>query len=849
LEFAVTPQLRAARPEAPAPSKFPSFVRDCLLPLAFRAATVLDLRKEVETMGALDGIRVLECGELVAAPYAAQLLGHLGADVVKIEPREGDPARRRPPFLRGESHLERSGLHLYLNQAKRSAVVDWSRPADVDRFHALVAAADALLVSGSPRSIEERGLTYDHLRRVNPRLVVTTITPFGMTGPRRDWAATELIEVAAGGWLFISPGALADASLPPLKAFGQQADFQGGAHGALATLGALAARERTGRGEHVDVAVQAAIASNLEMNFVHWTYARRIASRLGKRGVGPWGIIQLADGGFFVGCAEEDQWARLVDYIGQPEWARSEIFSDRVSRGANGDALMPLLEGALGHMRCGDAYVELQARRVPCSPVFDMATLLRADHLVARAFFVEVDHPDTGRLTYPGAPFKLSRTPWAVVRAAPRLGEHGEEVVKEWSAVGRVAKPPPSAARVRPLDGVRIADFCWVWAGPAATLQLALLGADVIRVERPGQPDITRSIPPFADGVAGPNRAGYFNQYNQQKRSIGLNLKHPEGLRVARELVAHSDVVTENFASGVMNRLGLGYEDLCQVKPDLIMISFSGYGATGPKKHYIAYGPVQVPMTGLASVSGYPGKGPSEIGIAYGDPNAALHAALVVLAALRHRDRTGEGQFIDMSQWESAIGLGVEALMDTAMNGTQPQRQGNRDLVEAPQGVFRCAGEDEWVAIACWSEATWLALARTIGRPDLERDEHLRSAAGRKRNEDRLEAAIAAWAATRSPDAVVEVLQAAGVPSYHVLSNQGVAQDEQLNAWGAFVDLNHPEVGARRHVGAPWRFSESIVGVQRPAPLLYADTDRVLGRLLGLEERELRRLREVGAIA
>src|SRR5438093_8258341 len=221
-------------------------------------------------MGALRGIRILECGELVAAPYAAKLLGHLGADVVKIEPPEGDPARWRPPFLRGDVHPERSGLHLYLNQAKRSVTVDWSRSADIDRFHELAAAADALVASGSPRSIEERGLTHERLRSVNPRLVVTTITPFGMTGPRRNWAATELIEVAAGGWLFISPGALSDASLPPLKAFGQQADFQGGAHGALATLGALRARSRTGRGEHVDVNVQAAIASNLEMNFVHW---------------------------------------------------------------------------------------------------------------------------------------------------------------------------------------------------------------------------------------------------------------------------------------------------------------------------------------------------------------------------------------------------------------------------------------------------------------------------------------------------------------------------------------------------------------------------------------------------
>ncbi len=380
-------------------------------------------------------------------------------------------------------------------------------------------------------------------------------------------------------------------------------------------------------------------------------------------------------------------------------------------------------------------------------------------------------------------------------------------------------------------------------------MQLALLGADVIRIERPGRPDITRSIPPFADGVVNPDRAGYFNQYNQQKRSIGLNLKHADGLRLAKELVARSDVVTENFASGVMNRLGLGYEELRTLRPDVIMISFSGYGATGPKKHYIAYGPVQVPMTGLASVSGYPGRGPSEIGISYGDPNAALHAALAVLAALRHRQRTGEGQFIDMSQWEAAVGLGIEALMDDVVNGTQPAAQGNRDLVEAPQGVFRCAGDDEWVALACWSDAQWRALALAIGRDDLERDPRLASAAGRKREEAKIEAAIATWTATRTPEQVVEALQSRGVPSYRPLSNQGVAEDEQLNAWGAFVELPHPEVGARRHVGAPWRFSESRVAAERAAPQLYADTDRVLAEILGYDERDIQRLRETGAIA
>lgn len=802
---------------------------------------------------ALDGIRVLECGETVAAAYAAKLLGHLGADVVKVEPPGGDSLRRRGPFPGREPHPEKGGFHLYLDQSKRSVVVDWSSPSDGRRFRELAAAADLVLASGAPRILEERGLTYEALRALNPRLVVTTITPFGFAGPRRDWAATEIVELAAGGWLYISPGALGDPSLPPLKPFGQQADFQGGVHGAIASVAALLGRAKTGRGQHVDVSVQAAIASNLEMNFMHWTYARRVASRLGQRALGPWGMLRLADGPLFLVCVEEDQWQRLVDYLGRPEWAEWEIFADRLLRARNADVLLPLLEEALGHLTCERAYEELQKRRIPCAPVFDMAMLLRSDHLAARGFFVEVDHPDAGRLVYPGAPFQFSRTPWRPVRPAPRIGEHTVEVLEEWRRPRPQepeGEPRESAGSPRaPLEGIRVADFCWVWAGPACTLQLAHLGAEVLRIEAPGRPEITRLIPPFADDVPGPNRAGYFNQYNQGKRSLGVNLKHPEGIEVAKRLVAVSDVVTENFSAGVMDRIGLGYEELRKIRPDLVMISFSGYGATGPKRNYIAYGPVQVPMIGLASLSGYPGKGPSEVGISYGDPNAGMHAAFAVLAALEYRRRTGEGQYIDMSQWEAAIGLVAEGFMDYVMNGTQPPRQGNRDLLEAPQGVFRCAGEDEWVAIACWSDEQWKGLARGMGREDLATDPRLSTARDRKREEEWLETLIADWTASRRSDEVVEILQAQGVPSYPVLSNQRLAEDPQLEAWGAFVDLHHPEVGVRRHIGPPWRFSDADVRVRRPAPLLYADTDAVLRELLGYEERDIARLREAGAIA
>src|SRR5919198_2541429 len=230
-----------------------------------------------------------------------------------------------------------------------------------------------------------------------------------------------------------------------------------------------------------------------------------------------------------------------------------------------------------------------------------------------------------------------------------------------------------------PLAGIRVADFTWVWAGPFCTLQLAHLGAEVIRVETATRPCVTRLLPPYADFEPGPNRSGYFNQYNQGKKSITLDLKRPEAIDAAKRLCAASDVVVENFAAGVMDRLGLGYEVLSRLRPGIVMIALSSYGATGPDREKVSYGPAQVPLSGMSSVTGYRGFPPMHVGISYGDPTGGLHGAVAVLAALLHRARTGEGQYIDLSQWETSVAVLGEGVMEQVMNGTQPPRMGNRD--------------------------------------------------------------------------------------------------------------------------------------------------------------------------
>ncbi len=407
-----------------------------------------------------------------------------------------------------------------------------------------------------------------------------------------------------------------------------------------------------------------------------------------------------------------------------------------------------------------------------------------------------------------------------------------------------------------PLEGVRVADFTWVWAGPYCTLQLAHLGADVIRIETRTRPCVTRLLPPWPDAKPGINRSGYFNQYNQGKRSLTLNYAKPVALEIAKRLVAASDIVTNNFAAGVMDKLGLGYEELRKIKPDIIMISLSGYGDTGPYHKYVAYGPAQVPLSGLSSLTGYKGWPPMQAGFSYADPNAGVHGAFALLAALYHRRKTGEGQYIDMSQWECAMGLLPEAIMDYTMNGHQPPRDGNRDAFIAPHGVFPSKDRfensgtmiDMWVSIVAADDADFERLARAMGNSALARDPRFATAAARKQNEDELEKIISAWTSERSAAEAERILQAAGVAASVCAPNKVVAEDAHLKERGYWVYLEHPEVGVQQHCGMPWRMSRTGGSVRAPAPLIGQHTDEVLTKVLGYGADEVARLREAGAL-
>jgi benzylsuccinate CoA-transferase BbsF subunit len=397
-----------------------------------------------------------------------------------------------------------------------------------------------------------------------------------------------------------------------------------------------------------------------------------------------------------------------------------------------------------------------------------------------------------------------------------------------------------------PLSGIRVLDFTWAWAGPFCTMQLAHLGAEVIRVETTARPAcVTRLVPPFADDIPGPNRAGYFNQYNQGKQAITLNLARPEATDIACALVKHCDIVVDNFAAGIMDKLGLGYEKLRSIKPDIIMIQMSGYGQTGPFKGFVGYGPPASAASGMFHGTGYPGGDPMEIGISYPDPNAGIFGAFAIMAALTHRALTGEGQYIDQSQWETALVLMPEGMLDYDLNQREPVRKGNRDILMAPHNCYKAAGDDEtWVAIAVGNEEEWQALCKAIGQPELAADPRFASAALRKQNEDALDVLITAWTKERDRWEIARQLQSVGVAAFPSMSNKDLAEDPNLHERGFLVQLEHPEVGKRIHAGIPWRMSGTPCAVKSAAPLRGADTEAVLKEFLGYTSDRVEQLRK-----
>ena len=791
-------------------------------------------------------LRVLELGGGFAAAYAAKLLGDHGADVVKVEPPEGDPTRRRGPFPDGLEDPEKSGAFLALNVNKRGVALDAGTDDGRRELARLIAWADILVHNLPHNRAAELGLDPVTLESGHPQLVVLSITPFGITGPYRDYRGTELIVANAGGWTNLCPGSHAEPEAPPLKVFGHQCALMAGTAGALTALATAREARRSGVGEHIDLSEQEYVASVLEGGVPLYSYRNAVLKRFHPRGLIPWRIFEAKDGPIFLVCAEQDQWQRLVEFMGNPEWAQLEVFADMRARVENQDLVHQFVQDFIADWNAWELYHEAQKQRICFAPITNYAELAANEHLRARGFFTAVDQPGIGSVEHLASPVLTMTGRAAISRPSPRLGQHNDELLGgELPARASVESQPERL----PLEDVRVVDLTWVWAGTFCTMNLAHLGAEVIHIESAKRPDLYRRTTLDTSGAEfGLDESGMFNQWNQGKLGVAVDLRDERGIEVVKDLVRVSDVVVQNFATGVLERLGLGYDVLREVNPGIILASISGYGQSGPFRDYMGYGPATSPLTGISAVTGYVGGGPEEVGLSMPDPNAGITAALAVVSALERRDETGLGDHLDVTLFESSAAYGVEAWMQYVFNGTQPERAGNRDPGMSPHGCFPCAGEDEWVAIACATDDEWRTLAALID-PVLVDDARFESLEPRKANEDALEEIIAEWTRDRDRWQVATMLQSAGIAAFPTFTCEDIVEDPHLNARGYIERLPHPAVGTKGHTGIPWRLTRRRNGVRFPAPCLGADTDDTLRNILGYDDERIAALRTADVLA
>jgi crotonobetainyl-CoA:carnitine CoA-transferase CaiB-like acyl-CoA transferase len=393
-----------------------------------------------------------------------------------------------------------------------------------------------------------------------------------------------------------------------------------------------------------------------------------------------------------------------------------------------------------------------------------------------------------------------------------------------------------------PLRDVKILDFMWVMAGPAATRMLADFGATVVRVESPTRIDTARTLHPRHHNEAGLESSGCFGNCNAGKLGVALDLANPAARDVVHDLVRWADVVTESFSPRAMRKWGFGYEDLRSVKPDVIMLSSCLMGQTGPLSTMAGFGTMGAAVSGFHALTGWPDRAPAGVFGAYTDYVSPRFTAIAILAALEHRRRTGRGQYIDLSQAEASTHFLTPAILDYTANGRELDRMGNVDAHHAPHGVYPAAGDDRWAAIVCRSDGEWRALCKILERGDLATDARLESAPGRIEHRDEVDRAIAQWTRQREPDEIERLLQSRGIPAHAVNSSRECYVDPQLRHRGHFVELEHPVYGKTIVEGSRAKLSRTPAEVTRAAPTLGRDNQHVLGELLGYDEETIAHL-------
>jgi crotonobetainyl-CoA:carnitine CoA-transferase CaiB-like acyl-CoA transferase len=811
----------------------------------------------------LSGYRVLDLtddrGEL-----ASMMLGDLGADVIKVEPPEGSSSRRLPPFLDGAPEAERSLHYFAFNRNKRGIMLDLKTSVGKADLLQLVESADFLFESAAPGEMSRLGLGFDDLWRVNPRLVYVAITPFGQDGPYANFASSDLTLSAMGGQAALH----GVPERAPVRITVPQVWLHASSEAAVAALIAHALLLKTDEAQFVDVSAQTVMVWSMMNGMVAQAIHGRDFNRMGA-------VLQLGTiavplcyeckDGYLVALSNGPVMEKMVPWFVEEgvvpaEWIDGEEWRTYDRRLIAGTPLAYSLEevrGAMSRFLKNHTKAELMDRGlregVTIAPVNTVADLSRFRHLEERDYWLEAPLPNGIKARMPGFPARPSDAPMTVRRWAPRIGEHGEEVLGAAAATDRapvvhaLAKDSVDGKSL-PFAGLKVADFTWIAAGPTATKYLADHGATVVRVETERPPDILRAAGPFKDGVAGANRSQFFGEYNTSKLSISLDLKNPAGLAVARRLIEWADVCVNSFTPGTMDDLGIGYEYASQANPSSIFASSCLMGQTGPAAAFAGYGYHAAGIAGFFEVTGWPDLPPDGPWAAYTDVVSPRFFATTIMAALDRRRRTGRGERIDLSQLESSLTFLAPQLIDYQLSGRVATRAGNRSETAAPHAVYRCAGDDQWCAIAVETEEQWQSLRQALGDPEWSRDPRFDNAAGRLAEQEEIDAHLSEWTRERLPYEVMRLLHEAGVPAGVAQRSSDLLNDPQLAHRGFHHYMEHLEMGNIPYTGHEFRIRGYNSGPRFPAPCLGQHNEHVMREILGMTEEEMVDVLAAGAV-
>ncbi|MFH0300628.1 CoA transferase [Bradyrhizobium sp. 31Argb] len=790
-------------------------------------------------MGALSHLRIVEIGSAAAISYCARLFADFGATVQKVEPPAGDPLRRAAPLTpEGES-----AWFAFLNFNKSSVMLDrWDTSAS-SRLTELIECCDILLDGRDIDAADCPPLDLAAIKEKHPGLIHLEADWFGDVGPYAGFAATDsTIRALTGLIKLVGP-----IEGPPMHAPDFQTGILAGLWGFIAASSSVLGRMQDGRGRASRLSIfESTIAVTEYIMFESFSRGD-VMRRIGVNRFWPTfpvGIYETKQGWLGVTTVTPAQWRSFCEMLGLLELRDDPKLFLGVDRLQHVEAIEAKFLPRLKQRTAQEWFAEGLKRKIPIVPVPEVAELIADEEKQARGAIVPVSVGEERGFSA-GSMQRLTGTPPRRGGKVPAIGEQ-----QQIETPPRVPLPEQSGPNRLPLEGIRVVDFSMGWAGPICTRTLADLGADVIKIEAIQYPDWWRGVdrrPAYVLEQMYEKSVRYCIM-NRNKRAITLDLTRPQGLNLAKRLLADADLVVDNYSVEVLPKLGLSYDVLRKLNPKLVMMSMSAFGAGSVHRDCRAYGSTLKQGSGLPSVVGDAGGPPVMSHTAFGDAVGGLNGCAAVLTALIHAKLTGEGQFIDLAQIECMMPFAAPWIIAHSIDGKPPTKYGNRHPDFVPHGCFRSAGEDNWIVIAVSSDAMWLRLATLLGRADWASDETLKTAAGRRWVESEIEAAIAAWTAGRDAEEAMNLLQTAGVAAGVARLPIDLLHDPQLQARGFIQEVNRAFIGKHPQPSMPFRESAHPFPIRRIPPTLGEHNYEILSGMLGLSDAEIGQLERDGII-